>query len=96
MGKGAILADSRGQSDPLVGERGPLLPDREAIQPAKMVDVILSDAQLYRVGRDILEANLATEYRAGLFIGALPQKAACRGAVTCIHWSLLPARNTPY
>ena len=85
MGKDAILADSRGLSDPLVGERSPLLPDCEAIQPAKMVNVILRFAQFYRVCRNILEANLATEYRTGLFIGTLHQKAACRGAMTCIH-----------
>jgi hypothetical protein len=85
MGKDAILADRCALSDRLIGERGPRLPQRKAIQPTKMVDVILRVAQLGRIIRDILEANLAAENRANVLIGTPHQKPPCRGAMTCIH-----------
>jgi hypothetical protein len=89
MGKDAILADRRALSDRLVGEGGLLLPGSEAIQPAKMVNVILRVTQLDRVRGHALQTDFTAEHRASLFVSALHQKPASRGAMASIHLKLL-------
>lgn len=66
MGKDAILADRRGLSDGLVGEGGLHLPDGEAVQAAKMVNVILHVVQFDRVSGYSLQTDFSAEHRASL------------------------------
>ena len=89
LGKDAILADRCGLSGGLVGEGGLHLPDCKAVQPTKMVYIILHVVQFDRVYGDSLQTDFTAEYRANLFVGTLHQQTTCRGAMASIHSRLL-------